>query len=40
MFATFIALSITCLLTLLYAAVLNNILKIKVDELKPKTKQE
>jgi hypothetical protein len=37
MFATFTALSLTCLLTFIYAAILNSILKLKVDELKPKT---
>ncbi|MEO1521437.1 MAG: hypothetical protein AAFU78_11750 [Cyanobacteria bacterium J06633_2] len=40
MFATFTALSVTCLLTLITAAVLNKLLKLKVDELKPKTGRE
>lgn len=40
MFATFAALSMTCFFTFVYAAVLNKVLKLNLDEPKAEAKQE
>ncbi len=40
MFATFAALSATCFLTFVYAAVLNKVLKLNIDDPKPEIKNQ